>query len=668
MFLLNNLSNKIRNFNNLYIKHIIVLGIICFFFLWDISFNIYQNISISFREFFYLIFIYLIFDYKKKYNKNLIKIILFLSFFLIYNLIVYNLSFDQLDFRYNLLPLLFIFLVFFICDFYKEEILSNLRLSFIIFIYLLIFSYGFSDIYNLSPMEKTRVCGIFSFTIRNHFFFLEPSHLGMILVPFYYYVFRLGKINLINKIILLIFLAFIFLFNYSLTLLLSVIGCFLLMLLVDYRFFIKNKLFFLCQLLIIVTPILQSSCVYKANNVIENLNFITQDKENSKYTFYSGDEKYYDYYSLDRKHLGDNYDGINLDGLSMQLQNDLKPFIDDIILEEKMDYWDFKEKLIKLASEYPEEAIIDISEALIQYKGWKKDNPGGTYDEFLEEQGLKRVELSNGGYAEDYKDKVFSAQEKREFFIQMQNDLKPFIDDNILEEKMDYWDFKQKLSQKYKDKAFSAQEKREFFIETNNFAKANEYKKYNFFLNQEVAKINKIFDEITKQKIKSLIPRLKPKIINYFIVKNNFLFSVNIDSSINDHTSAVLINSFKVAYHAIKERPFGWGFNNYQSAFNKFMIEKIVPKFPQIYYLNHNDGSNNFIKLIVEFGVLSLIVFFNLIYFTLNRKISPSQRILFGGIILIQMMRGAGYFNGGFIFCLVFTFILNYQSLKNNEK
>ena len=564
MFLLNNLSNKIRNYKNIYFNYIIVLGIICFFFLWDIRLDIYQNISISYREFFYLISIYLIFDYKKKYNKNLLKIILFFLFFLIYNLIVYNLSFDQLDFRYNLLPIFFIFLIFFICDFYKEEILSNLHLSFIIFIYLLIFSYGFADIYFLSSSEKMRVCGIFSFKIRNSFFFLEPSHLAMILVPFYYYVFRLGKINLVNKIILLTFLVFIFLFNYSLTLMVSVVGCFLLMLLVDYRFFIKNKLFFLCQLLIIITPILQSSCVYKANNVFENLNIITEEKKDIKYTFYSGNEKYSDY-SFDGKQLDDNYYMINL---SMRLQNDLKPFV---------------------------------------------------YD-------------------------------------------------NILEEKMDYWDFKKKITQKYKDEIFSNKEKIKNLITNNNLEMANEYKKRNALLKQDILKIHTLFDETIKLKIKSIIPLLKPKIINYFIVKNNFLFSVNDGTGINDHTSAVLINSLKVAYHAIKERPFGWGFNNYQSAFNKFMIEKIVPRYPQIYYLNHNDGSNNFIKLIVEFGVLSLIVFFNLIYFTLNRKISPPQRILFSGVILIQMMRAAGYFNGGFIFCLVFTFILNYQSLKNNEK
>jgi hypothetical protein len=55
-------------------------------------------------------------------------------------------------------------------------------------------------------------------------------------------------------------------------------------------------------------------------------------------------------------------------------------------------------------------------------------------------------------------------------------------------------------------------------------------------------------------------------------------------------------------------------------------------------------------------------------YFTLNKKIHSSQRILFGGIIFIQMMRGAGYFNGGFILCLIFTFILNFQSLRKNEQ
>lgn len=582
MFLLNNLIYKLKKFNNLYKDFPLIFSIICFFFLWDIKFNIYQNFFLSYRELFYLILIFLIFDYKKSYNTKLIKISLFFLCFLFFNLIIFNLNFDQLDFRYNILPIIFLFLIFFICDFYQKEILQHLNLAFLLFIYLLILSYLFSDIYFLSPMEKTRICGLFSFKIKNQFFFLEPSHMAMILVPFYYYIFILGNINYLQKIILLIFLSFIFLFSYSLTLLLSVFGCLFLMLLIDYRFFTKNKLFFLCQLLILITPIFEKSCVYKANNVFENLNYITE--ENKKYTFYIGNEKYSD---IEYKKNSENID-------EKKSEESINVFISELSKNEK-------------------------------------------YVKIFDNNEIKK-------------------------------DLQPFIDDDILAEKMDYWNFRQTVMQKYKDIAYDYDEIANVYGEQFNWKAKEDYENLRDKTFEKINTIPVLFDEIIKLKIMYLIPYLKPKDINYFIVKNNFLFSINLDSKINDHTSAVLINSFKVAYHAMKEKPFGWGFNNYQSPFNKFMLEKIVPKYPQIYYLNHNDGSNNFIKLIVEFGIFSLLIFFNLMYFTLNKKIHSSQRILFGGIIFIQMMRGAGYFNGGFILCLIFTFILNFQSLRKNEQ
>ena len=135
----------------------------------------------------------------------------------------------------------------------------------------------------------------------------------------------------------------------------------------------------------------------------------------------------------------------------------------------------------------------------------------------------------------------------------------------------------------------------------------------------------------------------------------------------NDHSSAVLVNAIKVTYFSLQDKPFGWGLNNYQLAFNKYMLEKITPPFKEIYYLNFNDASNNFLKLVTEFGIFSLLIFANLIYFTFNKKISAHQRILFTGIIGIQMLRAAGYFNGGFLLCLVLTIILNYKSFKTKE-
>ena len=156
--------------------------------------------------------------------------------------------------------------------------------------------------------------------------------------------------------------------------------------------------------------------------------------------------------------------------------------------------------------------------------------------------------------------------------------------------------------------------------------------------------------------------------MNHIIKKNVHFFPIKKQPNVNDHSSAVLLNAVTVAYYAIKEKPFGWGFNNYQSAFNKYLLDKITPPFIEIYYLNYNDASNNSIKLIVEFGVFALLIFANLIYFVFNKKIPSSQRLLFGGIIAIQMVRAAGYFNGGFILCLVITFILNYKSLNKNEQ
>ena len=156
--------------------------------------------------------------------------------------------------------------------------------------------------------------------------------------------------------------------------------------------------------------------------------------------------------------------------------------------------------------------------------------------------------------------------------------------------------------------------------------------------------------------------------MNYLIRQNVDLFPLKKNNLLNDHSSAVLVNAITVTYYSIKDKPFGWGINNYQFAFNKYMLENIIPTFPEIYYLNFNDASNNSLKLIVEFGVFSLLIFLNLLYFIFNKKISISQRALFAGIILTQMARAAGYFNGGFILCLVITFILNYRSLYKNEQ
>ncbi len=55
-------------------------------------------------------------------------------------------------------------------------------------------------------------------------------------------------------------------------------------------------------------------------------------------------------------------------------------------------------QFIKMASETPrEEFEMDLKQILSEYPTWQKNNPNKTYDDFLEENGIRRVELKNGG-------------------------------------------------------------------------------------------------------------------------------------------------------------------------------------------------------------------------------------------------------------------------------
>ena len=522
MFLNNVFFKRIRNNDN-YLNILIIICTISFIFLWDIKLNLYKNFIISAREIFYVLFVYLLLDYDRINKKKYILITLFFFIFFLYNYFIYDVSYNLLSIKYNIIPLFFLLIIFLICLAYQKNIIKNLQTVFLIFIYIFIASFFFSDINYLSFNEKKRLCGILNFRIINQNIFLEPSHLGMVFVPFYYYIFKINKIGLYQKLFFLIFLSFIFILFYSVTLLFSVIICFILMLLIDFRFFLKNKLFFLCQLLILLTPLLKSGCVYKVNHTLENLKNINNE-ESRTITFIKNkkfDSKNID---LDNKNIE-----VGINELSLYIKK-----VEQKLLELETSESDFnKELILKLRTEM-----------------------------------YKSIELKKN---------------------------------------------------------------------------------------------------LNKEKLSLMLEFTSAAQMNHLIRKNVDLFPSSNVNKINDHSTAVLLNSINVAFLSIKEKPFGWGFNNYQRAFNQYMLREINPPFLEIYYLNYNDASNNFIKLIVEFGIFSIFIFIYLIHFTLNKKVPASQRILISGIIATQMMRAAGYFNGGFILFLMLAIIINYKSFKNEE-
>lgn len=125
-------------------------------------------------------------------------------------------------------------------------------------------------------------------------------------------------------------------------------------------------------------------------------------------------------------------------------------------------------------------------------------------------------------------------------------------------------------------------------------------------------------------------------------------------------SSSIYNYHFILTLKSIKDRPFGWGINRYEDAVN-FYKNSFPTKYKHLNKYNSKDGTNNIFKIFVEFGYLGFLFFFYLFRYTISRNISMSHKLFFIPILITQLIRGAGYFNGGFI--LIF-FIVLFQLIK----
>ena len=137
---------------------------------------------------------------------------------------------------------------------------------------------------------------------------------------------------------------------------------------------------------------------------------------------------------------------------------------------------------------------------------------------------------------------------------------------------------------------------------------------------------------------------------------------------------AVYINSYRILRKSLESNMFGYGIESYKHIFknniketsknltNEQSINKVVQK------LNIEDASNNFVKLSLELGIFSIFIYFCLIYFLFDKSIEFKIKVFLSTLIFTQLfVRGAGYFNGGFIICLsIILFLIS--SKKNNEQ
>tara|TARA_B100000029_G_scaffold506224_1_gene588600 strand:+ start:1133 stop:2584 length:1452 start_codon:yes stop_codon:yes gene_type:complete len=144
-------------------------------------------------------------------------------------------------------------------------------------------------------------------------------------------------------------------------------------------------------------------------------------------------------------------------------------------------------------------------------------------------------------------------------------------------------------------------------------------------------------------------------------------------------SSAVFFRSLLITKYSLSIRPFGWGMNRYSDGYDAYMKlqdeeylvgGKFNDRMKLIYNYNRKGGVNNFNKIIVEFGYLSIFYFIFIFLYLIDRKIGLEKKLFFLPIILTQMIKGAGYFNGGFALILIlmfFTYLYRDQKNKSNK-
>lgn len=142
-----------------------------------------------------------------------------------------------------------------------------------------------------------------------------------------------------------------------------------------------------------------------------------------------------------------------------------------------------------------------------------------------------------------------------------------------------------------------------------------------------------------------------------------FILSRLNTSHVKNLSSDVYFFNFKIALNSLVDRPFGWGLFNYQSAHQKY--SKITKSYLEgSSWLNSDDGTNILFKSIVELGFFSLILWVPFLFFLFNRKIDFHYKLLIAPPVITQVLiRGSGFFNGGFV---VFIILYFYLLLKKN--
>ena len=190
------------------------------------------------------------------------------------------------------------------------------------------------------------------------------------------------------------------------------------------------------------------------------------------------------------------------------------------------------------------------------------------------------------------------------------------------------------------------------------------------FLNPDkcLQKINELNYNIKKHNPNTLVS--KDNVSKEKNLKND-TFNGGVNRTIGDLMNP---SSFAYKFHLLlvfenlKKNLFGVGFNNYEKNYKILKEMNIKKDFKSFIYLNYNDGASNGLKLLGEFGLLVVIPIIFFIKFSISSNVDKKIKLVCLVLVLSQVIRGTGYFNGGFILVGILIICLSLESKKKFKK
>lgn len=134
-----------------------------------------------------------------------------------------------------------------------------------------------------------------------------------------------------------------------------------------------------------------------------------------------------------------------------------------------------------------------------------------------------------------------------------------------------------------------------------------------------------------------------------------------------DLTSTIYERSIILSLRTLKTNPLGWGFDGTIKATNEFFNyrdNKNLHLDYLVWQYNLRDALGNVFKLLIEFGYLNIFLIIVFINYIRKKNITEFEIFLIS-IFVVQLFRGAGYINGGFIIAFTEIFLASYILKKN---